>query len=842
MQKIEITKRDLTFLGILSAVAAVFTVVWMALTGNSPQVYKDIVIEWTAVARSNKSAEITLLRLLILLGSAGVFLYEKFLVKKNPAPMTEERSPDTAISLVAWICSIVVLKFLFFAQSSNVLLFALCLAGISFIIDRKIVALTLVQYFLSYYALFALYHACNFLGSYKIIKFFAGMKNYDANLAVILSVLLTGIPLFFKNRNEILKKSVLILQIFLPALFLILSLKEYSFQGEIVDIGIPFRAKIFVAFAILATLADAVFILKKSWNRKDFEISGLISLGSCISILCFNFYGGQGAVVSGDLHHPFENIFAFQQIFALGQIPFKDFIPPSGLYSVVHGFFFKLFGKGDIAYLSLCDNIFFFATWGTSLFLLKFHVKKIVCLAVALFLAFPGYNRVAFSSIVVLLLLLPPLVKRSNLWLKVFLLVSVFHGLYYPVYGVACFVGFLPMFVVQVRKILRDEQKSYKTVRFWIPWIFSFALLIASIPLLWGTFVHILAMSGQSVLADGISIFGQELPGWFMPYAREIFRYPLYNAMHIVPLALIVWLPVLFLTKVTKSSGVKNLLNEQIELFTAAISLILIPIVSYSFSFIRFDMFTFFARSWSALIVEFLLFTVFAFKYVKNDSFRLIALILLNAFIVPSWAVGVENIGWKMFSKINVPNDYQLVRKGDIGFSTVGKCFLSNGVLNSLNYEKTKLAEINGEPSFAKLGSFGQWYIFKQKGGANLEGGVMKGFFAAKETRKMLLKNKILAGTYIDPNSLYYLYNWLVSSGEYVWNNERNSFVPNENLSYEKVKEANKNCPLFYENYDLGNSADVFGLSFKSLKKIFSEKEIKFKKFILFFLISKLSK
>ena len=110
MQKIEITKRDLAFLGILSAIAAVFTVVWMALTGNSPQVYKDIVSEWTARVRSNKSAEITLLRLLILLGSAGVFLYGKFLAKKNPAPMTEECSPDTAISLVAWICSIIVLK------------------------------------------------------------------------------------------------------------------------------------------------------------------------------------------------------------------------------------------------------------------------------------------------------------------------------------------------------------------------------------------------------------------------------------------------------------------------------------------------------------------------------------------------------------------------------------------------------------------------------------------------------------------------------------------------------------------------------------------------------------
>ena len=824
MGKITITKRDLFFIGILSAFAVVFTVVWMALTGNAPQVYNDIVIEWTAMVRSNKSAEILLLRLLIVFGTAAVFCYSKLFVKSTEIPF-EEKLPDAAVALFAWICSLVVLKFLFFEQTSNVIFFALCLAGISFIVDKKIVVLALIQYFLSYYAVFAVYHACNFLGSYKIIKAFADMKNYGENLALIFAILLAALPLFFKRRHEILKKTVLVVQLVLPALFLVLTLKEYNFQGDTINIGIPFRAKIFVTFAILLAFGNAVYALKKSWKREFSDVAGMISIGTCISIWCFNFYGGQGAVVSGDMHHPFENIFAFQQIFQLGQIPFKDFIPPSGLYSVVHGFFFKLFGKGDVAYLSLSDQIFFFSMLATTLFLLKFHVSNLVCFAVALFLQFPNYDRVVFSSIVVLLLLLPQLVRRSNLWLKVFLLVSVFHGLYYPVYGVACSVGFIPMFVVQLRKIILDEDSSYKTVKFWLPWVFTFVVLILSLPLVLGTFVHILSMSGQSVLESGISIFGQQLPEWFMPYAANILRYPLYNAMHVVPLALVVWLSALFMTRILGEKIGRNFIFENIEIFTACISLILIPVVSYSFTFIRSDIYTFFSRSWPALIVEFFLFVVFAFKYVKNNSFRLVTLIFLNIFIVSSWGVGVEQISWKMFSKINVPGDYQLLRKDDFEFNTVGKCFLRNDFLNSLNYEKTKLAEINGQPSFAKLGSFGQWYMLKQKGSANCESFVMKGFEAARETRKMLLKNKTLVGTYIDPNTVYYLFNWLVSSGEYVWTPERNSFLPNENLSFDEARKLNKKCPLFYENYWLGNSSGVLGLSFKSLKKIFKERK-----------------
>lgn len=842
MEKIELTKRDFVFLGIISLVAVAFTVVWMALTGNAPQVYNDIVIEWTAWVRSNKRSEILLLRLLILLGAVSVFLWCKF-CRKHFLPtntIVTEKKADAAKYLVVWICSIVVLKFLFFQQVSQLFVFALCFAGIVFIIEKNAVISSLCMYFLSYYALFAIYHTCNFLGSYRIIKAFSEMKNYPSALAVIFAILCTGIPLFFKKRSLILKSAILLIQLVLPALFLILSIKEYNFNGEIVNIGIPFRAKVIVAIAVLFTFADAVRVLKNSWRKEDFEISDLISLGTCVSLMCFNFYGGQGAVVSADLHHPFENVFAFQQFFELGQIPFKDFIPPSGLFSVVHGFFFKLCGQGNIAYMSLSDNIFFFSIFALMLFLLQFHLKKIWCLAVALFLQFPYYNRVLFMTIVVLLLLLPQLVRRANLWLKVFLLVNVFHGLYYPVYGVACFVGFLPMFVIQCRKLFLSEKKSFKTGGFWIGWIPVFVLLLASVPLLWGTLIHIKAMAGQSVLADGISIFGQELPGWFMPYAKNIFRYPLYNAMHILPLALIVWLPVLFLCRFLTHvdmcqerawtrQTVLQFMDEHIEILTAVISLILIPLVSYSYSFIRVDMFSFFARSWSALICVFVLYTVFVTKYVKNNSFKLIALFLLNLLIVPSRGVGVENIEWKMFSKFGVSGDFQLVKKGDFGFSTVGKCFLRNDYLNSLNWEKNKLSEVNGESSFAKIGSFGHWYIFKQKGGANIEGSIMKSFSAAKETCKNLLKNKTLVGTYIDPNCLYYFYNWLVSSGDYVWDSSRNSFVPNESISdFGEIKKLNLENPFCRGDYDLGNSADVFGLSFRFLRKIFTEKKIDF--------------
>ena len=826
MQKIEMTKRDLVFLGALSVAAAVFTVIWMALTGNGSQVYKDIVIEWTALVRSNKGAEILLLRLLIVLGSLAAGWFALFR-KNQPLKNSEEKNIDAAVSLAAWICAVIVLKFLFLQQVSHIFLFALCFLGIAFIVERKVCVSTLCLYFFSYYAVFALYHAFNFLGSYKIVKSFAGMKNYASVLPLVFDILCTGIPLFFKGRKILQKRMVLLVQLVLPALFLILSLKEYNDHGNIVLIGIPLQAKIFVALCVLLCFFDASRLLKREWKSDGFEASGFISIGSCIAIMCFNAYGGQGAVVSADLHHPFENIFAFQQIFELGQIPYRDFIPPSGLYSVVQGAFFWLFGNGDVAHYALTNNIFYFTVIASILFLLQFHVKKIYCLALALFLQMPGYNRVAFVAPIVMLLLLPRLVKNANLWLKVFLLVSVFHGLYYPVYGVAVFVGFIPMAVFQVQKIILDKAKPYKTVRFWISWAVVAIVLFASIPLLWGTFVHILAMSGQSVLADGISIFGQELPGWFMPYARNIFRYPVYNAMHIVPLSLMVWIPVLFLCKAVKTCGGKAGFFEHIELYTAILSLIFIPIVSYTFSFIRVDMFTLFARSWSALFGVFILYMVFCAKYVKSSAFGLLSLILLSVLIVPSRGIGVDSSEWKLFPRFGVPDGYVLVR--DFEADTVGKCFVRNDYLGSLDWAKNQLSEVGGDASFSKLGNFGHYYVFKQKGAANIESYVAKGFGAAKETKNMLLKKGAVLGG-VDPLTTYYLYNWILSSGDYVWSSERNVFVPTGGgVDFAEVKRRNLTAPVFREDYDEGNAADVFGQSFKSLKKIFTKKDVEFK-------------
>ena len=72
-----------------------------------------------------------------------------------------------------------------------------------------------------------------------------------------------------------------------------------------------------------------------------------------------DLFSGSGAIISSDLHHPFENIIGYSQMFELGQKAFSQYIPVSGMYSVIHGFFLKLFGHGYAGYYHLSTNIFY---------------------------------------------------------------------------------------------------------------------------------------------------------------------------------------------------------------------------------------------------------------------------------------------------------------------------------------------------------------------------------------------------------------------------------------------------------------------------------------------------
>jgi len=188
----------------------------------------------------------------------------------------------------------------------------------------------------------------------------------------------------------------------------------------------------------------------KKWKIAE-SIDDVITIGSCITIMAFNRFDGTGAIMSSDMHHPFENIIGFSQIFQLGQKLFKEYIPVSGMYSIIQGFIFNLFGdSGTFANYFITNNLFYLFIIILIVILLRAHITGSYVLLLSMIFYFQSYNRSAFMLPIMLLLAWPKLIEKKNAWLMIWFLSSLFQGLYYPLYGVATCVAFMPLGIWQV--------------------------------------------------------------------------------------------------------------------------------------------------------------------------------------------------------------------------------------------------------------------------------------------------------------------------------------------------------------------------------------------------------
>ena len=85
----------IVFLSILAVLGAVFTIVYLAYTGNQNQVYTDIIFESTSAMGSNKSAEVFLLYFLSFFGIFAYGIYYFLRVYNKKQTDNEESSFST---------------------------------------------------------------------------------------------------------------------------------------------------------------------------------------------------------------------------------------------------------------------------------------------------------------------------------------------------------------------------------------------------------------------------------------------------------------------------------------------------------------------------------------------------------------------------------------------------------------------------------------------------------------------------------------------------------------------------------------------------------------------------
>ena len=345
--------REVIFWGTLIAVGCIFVLGWLALFGNSDQPYNDIVIETLARFATNKTIEVQLIYAVAFGGSLLCLLWHFFGAKEDP--LATKRDPLTE-PLGFCVCGILVLLIGHYVSYGrpHQLLLALLGVGLLYWLYRHFFGKELLLPVLC----FALSGFSGIIGGYRLYVFAGGTKNFSIIYVMAATfVLIVGILLIRGNRYKRIGRAILLAQLFLPCLFLYLLQDKYRQGAKLFIIEAPLPVKIFTAVVVTVCLLEAVLKLRRQWKNPA-EPDGLIALGSCVAIVCFNRFFGSGAILPWDMYHPYDNAIGFQQIFQLGQIPYEDYDPVTGMYSVILGSFLHFFGNDLFSNYFVCLNVF----------------------------------------------------------------------------------------------------------------------------------------------------------------------------------------------------------------------------------------------------------------------------------------------------------------------------------------------------------------------------------------------------------------------------------------------------------------------------------------------------
>lgn len=573
------------------------------------QEFFDIIIENTSRSGFNKSGELNLFWLLLVVGGIMLLLLWAFSNRLSQSSAGKfsafSKSFDLSAPKAVPLCLLLFTacpflanliafqKFIWPLFFAVLLCTAFCLLPASFTekyhLNSETLPGILLVYVLTYYDIAA---GCVLIAHFNS-AFTINTMTHQL-LALFIGTVILLLPVMAAHRK------LLLLQLFLPFLFIIWLVDTYRYQGA--DIRVPYAKGYYVFFYCLLLLSFFILSvhIKNNWNKPATisapkgtpkgRLSSIISPLTPMILFAFHSFSACAMYAQPDQHHHGEQMIPWTQVFSLGQSLYEEYTPVSGLFPFVNGFIqHKLLGGTVSDYspaISITMVIFCFLT----MFLITRLTGSSTAVLFAVLFALPCYNRQYLVLPVLLLLSMPALQSRRLLWTYTWIFSCFLAGLYYPLYGGALVIGTLPLGLYQLYLWIKTKEwkKDLRSPLSYLEFLLCFLPIACSIPLLFKILNHTLIYSSQTVLADGINVFGQETPISFMPYLESIpkLRNFCYFSLRMLLPMIGIWAFLFCMSRLfgtlKKSEKVRVLF---LELFAGATTLG----ISYSYTLVRAD-------------------------------------------------------------------------------------------------------------------------------------------------------------------------------------------------------------------------------------------------------------
>ena len=841
-------------------------------------VFTDIIIETTAKTGINKQGELTLFRLLTVLGLLLCCLTGFLLSARQMKHMTETPETAPADKHPAYLCYLWIFvfpllgSFIIFGQKNTVLFLGLCYfcvlaVCLHFKKEQALFYPCLVLPVLLYYALMAVLTVLVQISDRFILS--DNQVIGTASALTLVSLLICCLP-----KTETVKKAehlsllLCILQLPIPFLLVVYFVDHYLYHGERIRVAYAGFYYIFFTLLLLGLLAGEIrhmcHIAKEirsmqytNTARADRQgclpVSRLISCATVMTIFIYHSFSAAPAFAPPDQHHHGEQMIPWQQIFGLHQSAYREYTPVSGLFPLVNGFIQNVLLHGTVSDYSPAISITVVLFAALTMWLLYRQIGG-KSLLFAVFFALPSYNRQYMVLPVLLLLFDKALLEKPMHWLRCWIFSCFLAGLYYPLYGGALLLGTLPS---GIRMLLRAiKETDWKTERkkpsFYILWFLTLVPVVLCLPLLLRMLRHTLTYSSQTLLADGISLFGQTPPDTFLPYLSGQWRDRLYLVYRFFLPMLPLWILGCLCLQVVmqllsdkraakgmqKHGGFSPLFGLLAAFLTLAIS--------YTYTLVRADTGVILQRTAPVLIAVFGMFLpVLLLRNRKMFPGRTTALLLGICFSLPfiiyheindmkfpnMWtypdgqAALIMDDTSKLYNTYTVPDTFLAMDEVPIlDHTMLGNGFMVADQVPYLTAYETVMQKCDSvQKQTWYMGFDGQGFYYYLNARACSTGflPVGKSMEAQKEMLSQI-KEKRPVVFVLDAQSNYYIYHWILTH-DYVYSKEDKALYPQELYAKIYPEQAGDDYRDMTEDLELGRICASLGNSMESLQECFTD-------------------
>lgn len=817
MKKILLKSKDIWILMSIFFVGILIFLYGFMKYGNTSMKIREYVFDWTLSSGSNSELESNMFWI-VLFGGSIVLILSYILKNKNVAyenGLTINSYESKSIVLGVMCIAI----YIYNGYFSIPFIFLLCVTLLSILFGKEYSE----QLFFAY-----IFLSCDlFFVNYLICK-----KTVNITLIMMISIIIIfAIFQYIRRKKDFSYKLLLFLQCILPFMLIVYLKNKYQYDEEIIVINNSPQIVIFWGILIAVLFIIAIRFAYMNWNK--YELEETIGLVSCISIAGISSFTDVSRIVY-DSHHLAEEVIVFNQVFKHHMIPYVNYFPVSGAFPMLIGGIEEFLGL-DLTGTNMAVSVFNFLISILVVILgSKYIGKRNMFFVAALFPLANSYIRPNLILIYILLLLLPSLRKKSGYWLESWVAMTYLVVFFYPLFGVASLVGVLPLGIFQIITFFKNGtfKEYFKKKLFVIILIIEIAIIVISIPSIFGVISHTLVYSHNSILANAWPAFGQIVPDGFLQWLNDLpgIRTCLWYSIRYMLSILVFWILLLFAIKFLKGNKICSILEKSDGIHWAFSGMMILMIAS-TLTTKRQDQGSLLTRNGFVIFPAVaIIICIILYKYTNKNYISMIILGILSSICFLGSTNSLNNIT-NVFNKvqyISIDNYYYINEKECKQYDNAGAGFIPYYMEESLQkysqYSK-ELLKYDDELSFIGIDLGYLTALNLKSSGQPSVGAVMTYKQAEAEIKEIRANKPVIFNAWISSTVNYDLYKWLVTSDEYIYYAKYEAYLPKE-LAEKIGNTDDDRVSSIAVCTDVDNNASTAGKSFETLKNNYSQSDI----------------